>query len=88
MDNAFISFGQIVEKVLDFKGDISDEDNGIHFYIDEIEVGTQVELDIIVDENGKVTIGAIPPLYRVNTSFRPSYHSITLTAKTHPEDGN
>jgi hypothetical protein len=88
MDSAFISFGQIIEKVLDIKGNINDEDNGIHFYIDEIEIGTPVELDIVVDENGKVTIWAIPPLYRVDSSFRPSYHNITLKAKTHLEDGN
>jgi len=88
MDSAFISFGKIIEKVLDIKGNINDEDNGIHFYIDEIEIGTPIELDIVVDENGKVTIGAIPPLYRVDTSFRPSYHNITLKAKTHLEDGN
>ncbi len=88
MDNAFISFEAIVEKMLDIKGDILDEDNGIHFYIDELEVGTPVELDVVVDENGKVTIGMIPPLYRVGTSFRPSYHNITLTAEKYSEDGN
>lgn len=88
MDEAFINFGQIIEKVLDIKGDIRDEDNGMHFYIDEIEVGTPVELDIVVDAQGKVTIGAIPPLYRVATSFRPSFHTITLTATKNKEHGD
>lgn len=89
MDEAFISFGEIVDKLLSIPGDFTDEENGVHSYIYEIEIGTPVELDISVDDNGKVTIGSIPPMYRVSTSFLPSYHSITIKAEKYiaPENG-
>jgi hypothetical protein len=41
-----------------------------------------VELDIVKDEYGKIKIGIVPPLYRVETTFEPSYHSIRFTAET------
>ncbi|HVI43986.1 MAG TPA: hypothetical protein VM802_03935 [Chitinophaga sp.] len=90
IDESFLSFRNILDKLLDIPGNsIRDENSGMHFYIDEIEIATPVELDISVDDNGKVTIGSVPPLYRVNTSFRPSYHSITVKAEkyTPPENG-
>lgn len=88
MDSSFISLQEMIEKILDIQGaEIKDDDTGIHFYIDEMEVGTPIELDVVVDENGKVKIGAIPPLYRVNTSYRPSYHQVNIIAKKYTEDG-
>jgi hypothetical protein len=90
IDEAFLPFGDLVDKILDIPGaNITDDENGIQSYIYEIEIGTPVELDISVDENGKVRIGSVPPLYRVNSSFRPSYHSITIKAEkyTPPENG-
>ncbi|SEW45194.1 hypothetical protein SAMN05428988_5969 [Chitinophaga sp. YR573] len=90
IDEAFLPFGDLVDKILDIPGaTITDDVHGIQSYIYEIEIGTPVELDISVDENGKVRIGSVPPLYRVNSSFRPSYHSITIKAEkyTPPEHG-
>ncbi|NSL90807.1 hypothetical protein [Chitinophaga solisilvae] len=87
-DESFFSFRQMLENLLSFQGEFTDEENGVHSYIYEIEIGTPVELDISVDENGKVTIGSVPPVYRVNTSFRPSYHSITIKAEKYiPDNG-
>jgi hypothetical protein len=81
MDESFLPLHEIIEQLSSFKGEILDEDNGIHSYIYEFEIDTPVELDILTDEKGKVQIGMIPPLYRVNTTFRPSYHKIKFRAK-------
>ena len=81
IDEAFISFSDMVHKVLAVDGDFFDEENGVRTHISEMEVGTPIELDVKVDESGKVRIGAVPPLYRVYTSFRPSYHSVTIKAE-------
>jgi hypothetical protein len=81
MDEAFIPFSDMVHRVLAVDGDFYDEENGVRTYISEMEVGTPIELDVQVDENGKVKLGAVPPLYRVYTSFRPSYHSVTINAE-------
>ncbi|SFD84131.1 hypothetical protein SAMN05518672_103461 [Chitinophaga sp. CF118] len=90
IDEAFLPFRDLVDKILDIPGaNIVDEESGIHSFIYEIEIGTPIELDISVDDEGKVKIGSVPPLYRVNSSFRPSYHSITIKAEkyTPPENG-
>jgi hypothetical protein len=33
------------------------------------------------DEDGKLRIGSTPPIYYVDTSFRPSYHRISFKAE-------
>jgi len=89
MDESFLPFNEIIEKLLSIEGEIYDDNNGIHSYIYEFEVGTPVELDVLRDENGQLKLGSIPPLYRVETSFRPSYHSITFKAeKINYKDGD
>jgi len=89
MDEVFLPFSEIIEKLLSIEGEIYDDNNGIHSYIYEFEVGTPVELDVLRDENGQLKLGSIPPLYRVETSFRPSYHSITFKAeKINHQDGD
>ena len=81
MDETFLPFHEIIEKLSSFKGEIYDDENGVRSYIYEFEIDTPVELDILTDEEGKVQIGMIPPLYRVNTTFRPSYHRIKFKAE-------
>lgn len=83
MDESFLPFNQIIGKLLDIDGDIHDEENGIHSYIYSLDIGTPVELDVFRDENGNLQLGLVPPLYRVNTSYRPSYHNISLIAEKH-----
>ncbi len=85
MDEAFLPFNEIVEKLSDIDGDLYDDHNGVHSYIYEFDLDTPVELDIVVDEHGKVKIGIVPPLYRVETSFRPSYHRIQLSAEKYKQ---
>jgi hypothetical protein len=80
MDEAFLPFNEMIDKMVAIEGEFYTDDKGIHSYIYEFEVMTPIELDILTDENGKVTVGIIPPLYRVETTFRPSFHSITFTA--------
>lgn len=89
MDEAFLPLNSIIDKILEIPGNFSDEESGVHSYIYEIEVGTPIELDITLNDDGTVKIGTVPPMYRVDTSFRPSYHSITIKAEkyTAPENG-
>lgn len=86
IDEAFLPFNKMVEEMVDVNAEFYTADKGIHLYAYEMEVMTPVELDIIVDENGKITLGLVPPLYRVETSFRPSYHSISFTAEKYENE--
>jgi hypothetical protein len=81
IDEAFLQLQHIVEKLTDLDGEFYDDSEMIHMYINEFEIESPVEFDILVDENGKVQIGTTPPLYRVDTTIRPSFHRIWLKAE-------
>ncbi len=80
IDEAFYSLEKMIINATNIQGELYDDEEGVHSYIYEMEIATPVELDIVVDKNGKVMIGTIPPMYRVETTFKPSYHSLKLIA--------
>ncbi len=86
IDEAFLPFNQLIEKMSEIDGEIYDDGNGIHSYIYEFDIESPIELDIIVNEEGKVQIGIVPPMYRVETSFRPSYHNIRFSAEKYERE--
>src|SRR5215813_12399788 len=89
MDEAFIPLSKMIEGVTDISGEIYTDDQSIHSYIYAFDVSTPIELDVFKDENGKLQIGSVPPIYRVPTTFRPLYHSISLNMKKiNDPDGN
>lgn len=74
-------FQRIIEDMLSFAGWIADDERGVRSYIYECEIDSPVELDIVRDGNGALNIGSTPPLYRVDTSIRPSFHRLRFTAQ-------
>ena len=80
MDEAFLPFAEIVRRSLAFRGELVDEAAGIRFYISGCDIEMPVELDVTRDESGQLRIGSTPPLYYVETSVRPSYHRLRVTA--------
>lgn len=86
MDEAFYSLQTIIRDLTPLPAEFFDEDDGVHSYIDKLEIDMPVELAITVDDNGKVLIGTTPPLYYVDTTYRPSYHQIRLTAEKNTAD--
>jgi hypothetical protein len=80
IDEAFMPFQQIVNRMLSFGGELVDYEAGVHSYIYEYEIESPVELDIVRNEDGQLQIGSTPPLYYVDTSFRPSFHKLRFRA--------
>ena len=80
MDEAFLSFAEILRRTIAFEGEFVDEAAGVHSYISGLEVEMPVELDVTRDESGQLRIGTVPPLYYVDTTFRPSFHRLKVTA--------
>jgi hypothetical protein len=81
MDEAFMPFEEIVDRMLAFNGEIVDEEAGVRSYIYRCEIESPVELNVFRDEDGTLKVGSTPPLYYVNTSFRPSYHRVSFKAE-------
>jgi hypothetical protein len=80
MDEAFVPLHRIVQGMT-AGGDFTSDDGGFHMYIERYEIESPVELDVSVGADGRVQIGAVPPLYRVDTSLRPSFHQLRFTAE-------
>ncbi len=80
MDEAFMPFQQVISRMLSFGGEIVDHEAGVQSYIYECEIESPVELDIVRREDGQLQIGSTPPLYYVDTSFRPSFHKLRFRA--------
>ncbi len=81
IDEAFMPFQQIIEKMLAFGGEIVDDEAGVRSYIYKCEIESPVELDVVRDDKGALHIGSTPPLYYVDTSIRPSFHRLKFTAQ-------
>lgn len=80
MDEAFVPLHQLILGMA-AGGDLRSPDGGIHMYIHRFTVESPIELDLTARDDGTVAIGSVPPLYRENTTFRPSFHQIRFTAE-------
>lgn len=89
MDEAFISFQDLIAGALSFRGEIVDVEAGVRSCIYEFRVEMPVELSLDRDPLGTLRIGSTPPLYYVDTTFRPSFHQLQVTARLEQEsDGD
>jgi hypothetical protein len=79
IDEAMISFEEMVNELTEPVGEIIDEENGVLMGISKISIDMPIQLDVVVDENGKVHLGTTPPLYHVETSFMPIFHQLRFT---------
>ncbi len=87
-DEALLPFQHLMEKLTDIDGEIINDENGIHSHIYQFEIEMPIELEILKNEGEGVQIGSAPPLYYIDTTFKPSYHNIRFTAiKYEPEYG-
>jgi hypothetical protein len=81
IDEAFLTLQQLIRQMLDFAGDMEDQDSGVRSSIYEFTIDTPIELSVGWNETGELQIGSTPPLYDVNTTFLPSFHQIKFTAQ-------
>jgi hypothetical protein len=81
MDAAFMPLRQILDEMLAHLGqELVDVDVGVRSHIYECTIQSPLELDVPRDSGGVLRLGVSPPLYYVDTTFRPSFHRITFTA--------
>jgi hypothetical protein len=86
IDEAFRPFAEIIERIVSFNPAVEDARAGVRSYIHTCEIELPVELDIARDEAGALRIGTTPPLYHVDTSFRPSFHRLRFTVQMPQHD--
>ncbi len=81
LDEAFLPFQDIIERMLSIDSEIIDDQVGVRSYIYAYEIETPLELDIVRDADGQLQIGSTPPLYYLDTSIRPCFHRLRFTAQ-------
>jgi hypothetical protein len=81
MDEAFVPLSAMMRDMGTPPADLVDDEAGVHTYVTRFVLESPVELDIGVDAQGRVLIGSNPPIYDVDTSYRPAYHRIRFTAE-------
>lgn len=79
IDEAFLSLGDFFVELTDQEGRVEGGDYGFDMEIESLKLGLPVQLDIIVNEDDSVQVGAAPPLYYVETSVTPVFHSIKIS---------
>jgi hypothetical protein len=80
MDEAFVPLHELMLGVA-AGGDLRSDEHGVRMVIDRFSVSSPIELDVTVQGDGSLAIGSVPPLYRVETTYRPSFHQIRFTAE-------
>jgi hypothetical protein len=80
MDEAFLPFHTLIARILEFRDEIVDEELGVRSYVTAYEIELPIELDVVLDQQGRLQIGTTPPLYYVDTSIRPSFHRLRFSA--------
>ncbi len=88
MDEVFQPLHSVLRNLAAVDQGIYDPESGISTYISEITIETPIELDISWDESGNMQLGTIPPLYRIETTYQPSYHNIKFNVCQNSENGN
>ncbi len=88
MDEAFVPLRHLVERLLAFDGELTEEQAGVRSRITACEIEAPVELDVTRDEGGALRIGSVPPLYPLRTSVLPSFHRLRFTATLARADGD
>ncbi len=80
----FIGLSDFMEELTEVDYYLEDRfgDQTIASHIKQVEIESPCQMHIDVDEHGHVSIGAIPPMYYISTSFMPVFHNIKVTIET------
>ena len=61
-------------------------------YLDElpedVEMSIPIQLDLHVNDDGRVTIGGSPPLFYVDTTVMPVFHQLKVTINVNENSEN
>jgi hypothetical protein len=86
MDEAFHPLSDMVVDLVSHDPIVGVSEDGTRLRMTAIEIDSPIELDVTLDEDGKIRIGLTPPIYGIKTGVMPSFHQIRLRADEGPVD--
>lgn len=79
LDEATSPIQEVLNEIQHFTKGIEDEQANLKMEIDAVKIETPVELDVHVDEAGRVTLGTTSRHTTADVSFEPVLHQLKLT---------
>lgn len=76
IDEAMLPLGELFEQCCDQPDHLINDI--CEMKLTSIEMGFPMQLDLLVDDDGRVSLGGSPPLVYVETSFDPVFHQIKI----------
>ena len=71
-------FETVFAGIADLDAGLFDPSLGVGMYMERAAVDTPIEVDVLVDEDGGVTLVGAPPTQHVETTYMPVFHKIRL----------
>ncbi len=79
LDKSVLPISAMMECISELEGVIAEEQWGMSMSVEEITIDLPAEFDIMQDDMGRLVLGAAPPTQRIETTFMPVFHRLTLT---------
>jgi len=80
MDDAFLTLSEMLAGLAPSPAEFRDVEGQTRTYVSAFEIESAIELQVVRSDRGGLEIAAAPPLYRVDTSLRPAYHTLRCVA--------
>ncbi|HEY0356059.1 MAG TPA: hypothetical protein VGC29_07650 [Flavisolibacter sp.] len=81
IDEAMVPLHEQIIAMLEIEdGTLETEIGGFKMSIEAVGIESPVQLDVLVNGDGSVTLGSSPPLYYVETGVLPVFHNIRFNA--------
>lgn len=78
VDEAMLEMGDFLSQMTDVEGYLTDTEMHISMKIEKLNMSMPVQLDLLVQDDGSIVLGASPPLYYAETTFLPVFHQLTI----------
>ena len=78
LDIGIAPISEFVEEMVNVSGDLISKEYGVQMVMENMRVSTPVEIDMVMNEQGEMLLGSIPPSQTIETSIMPVFHKIKL----------
>lgn len=85
-DSLLMPFSQLIHDLVDYNKHLEEPILGQVMTVEQVKLNMPVEINIAVDDQGKVTLNGSPPTQRTETTILPVFHQLKLRV-VRDEDG-
>lgn len=78
IDEAMLEMAEFVSQMTDVDGYLFDAETSSALRVEKVNMSMPIQIDLLVGEDGTVTLGGSPPLYYAETTHMPVFHQLTI----------